>query len=105
MELAVPIDYVLLQSDVKVDLLDVERNSAVISLTEPEPGVDNNKDTKNYCFSVGQCPVGGLPLPSGHHPDGNAHPLHRGPIRHVATVHCATAGATYLQGWQKWQKW
>jgi hypothetical protein len=38
-ELAIPIDYVLLQSDVKVDLLDVERNSAVISVTEPEPEV------------------------------------------------------------------
>lgn len=37
-----PIDYVLLQSDVKVDLLDVERNSAVISMTEPEPGVGSD---------------------------------------------------------------
>jgi len=39
-ELAIPIDYVLLQSDVKVDLLDVERNSAVISVTEPENEVN-----------------------------------------------------------------
>lgn len=99
-ELAVPIDYVLLQSDVKVDLLDVERNSAVISLTEPEPGVGNNQKGKNGCFPVRQCIVGRLPLPSGHHPNGNAHPLHRGPIRHAATVHCATAGSTHLQGWQ-----
>ncbi|KAL3081289.1 hypothetical protein niasHT_039766 [Heterodera trifolii] len=40
-ELSVPIDYVLMQSDVKVDLLDVERNSAVTSKTEPELGSGN----------------------------------------------------------------
>ncbi|KAF7632394.1 hypothetical protein Mgra_00008176 [Meloidogyne graminicola] len=40
-KLTIPIDYVLLQSDVKVDLLDVERNSAVISITEPENGSGN----------------------------------------------------------------
>uniref|UniRef100_A0A183CD97 CPSF_A domain-containing protein n=1 Tax=Globodera pallida TaxID=36090 RepID=A0A183CD97_GLOPA len=40
-ELTVPIDYVLMQSDVSVDLLDVERNSAVTSKTEPEPGSGN----------------------------------------------------------------
>ncbi|KAI1731833.1 bardet-Biedl syndrome 7 protein like protein [Ditylenchus destructor] len=40
-ELAIPIDYVLLQSDVRVDLMDVERNSAVVSVTQSEPGSGN----------------------------------------------------------------
>lgn len=38
-ELQIPVDYVLLQSDVPVDLLDVEKNSAVVSLTPCPPGV------------------------------------------------------------------
>ncbi|CAD5220021.1 unnamed protein product [Bursaphelenchus xylophilus] len=36
-ELAVPIEYVFLQSDVNVELMDVEKNSAVISVTPPDP--------------------------------------------------------------------
>uniref|UniRef100_A0A915M9M8 Bardet-Biedl syndrome 7 protein n=2 Tax=Meloidogyne javanica TaxID=6303 RepID=A0A915M9M8_MELJA len=48
-ELAIPIDYVLLQSDVKVDLLDVERNSAVISVTEPE------NESGNALLAVYRC--------------------------------------------------
>uniref|UniRef100_A0A9J2PPS3 Ciliary BBSome complex subunit 2 middle region domain-containing protein n=1 Tax=Ascaris lumbricoides TaxID=6252 RepID=A0A9J2PPS3_ASCLU len=35
-ELIVPIDYILLQSDVGVELLDVEKNSAVVSMTTPD---------------------------------------------------------------------
>uniref|UniRef100_A0A914XPM1 Bardet-Biedl syndrome 7 n=2 Tax=Plectus sambesii TaxID=2011161 RepID=A0A914XPM1_9BILA len=40
-ELIVPIDYILLQCDVPVDLLDVDKNSAVVSLTQCEPNSGN----------------------------------------------------------------
>lgn len=39
LEVPTPIDNVLLQSDVPVDLLDVEKNSAVVSYSEAEPQV------------------------------------------------------------------
>jgi Bardet-Biedl syndrome 7 protein len=35
-----PIDTILIQSDVPIDLLDVERNSAVVSYSECEPDVN-----------------------------------------------------------------
>jgi Bardet-Biedl syndrome 7 protein len=47
LELVVPIEYVLLQSDVNVELIDVERNSAVISLTPPE--------SENQLLAVYRC--------------------------------------------------
>lgn len=37
LEVPTAIDNVLLQSDVPIDLLDVEKNSAVVSYSEPEP--------------------------------------------------------------------
>lgn len=39
LEVQTPIDNVLIQSDVPVDLLDVERNSAVVSYSACEPAV------------------------------------------------------------------
>jgi Bardet-Biedl syndrome 7 protein len=39
LEVQTAIDNVLIQSDVPVDLLDVERNSAVVSYSACEPGV------------------------------------------------------------------
>ncbi|CAD5213465.1 unnamed protein product [Bursaphelenchus okinawaensis] len=41
LELAVPIEYVFLHSDVDVELMDVEKNSAVISVTEKDPAKGN----------------------------------------------------------------
>ncbi|KAK3915090.1 Bardet-Biedl syndrome 7 protein [Frankliniella fusca] len=41
LEAATPIDNVLVQSDVPVDILDVERNSAVVSFSDCEPESDN----------------------------------------------------------------
>lgn len=38
-EVESPIDTILIQSDVPIDLLDVERNSAVVSYSECEPDV------------------------------------------------------------------
>ncbi|OZC06562.1 hypothetical protein X798_06443, partial [Onchocerca flexuosa] len=35
-ELMIPIDFVILQSDVVIELLDVEKNSAIISITSPD---------------------------------------------------------------------
>ncbi|KAI6189534.1 hypothetical protein M3Y97_00018900 [Aphelenchoides bicaudatus] len=40
-ELVIPIEYVFLQSDVNVELMDVEKNSAVISLTPPDSQSEN----------------------------------------------------------------
>ncbi|VDK17464.1 unnamed protein product, partial [Anisakis simplex] len=40
-ELIIPIDYILLQSDVGVELIDVSKNSAVVSTTIPEEGSGN----------------------------------------------------------------
>ncbi len=37
LEVESPIDTILIQSDVPIDLLDVERNSAVVSYSECEP--------------------------------------------------------------------
>lgn len=42
LEAQTPIDNVFLQSNVPVDLLDVEKNSAVVSYSEAEPKVCNN---------------------------------------------------------------
>lgn len=39
LEVPTAIDNVLLQSDVPIDLLDVEKNSAVVSYSEAEPQV------------------------------------------------------------------
>lgn len=39
LEVESPIDTILIQSDVPIDLLDVERNSAVVSYSECEPEV------------------------------------------------------------------
>ncbi|KAI6233568.1 hypothetical protein M3Y99_00892200 [Aphelenchoides fujianensis] len=41
-ELTIAIEYIFLQSDVNVELLDVEKNSAVISITPPDPQNENN---------------------------------------------------------------
>lgn len=38
-EVPAPIDNILLQSEVPVDLLDVEKNSAVVSFSEADPKV------------------------------------------------------------------
>lgn len=40
LEVPTSIDNVLLQSDVQVDLLDVEKNSAVVSYSECDPQVE-----------------------------------------------------------------
>lgn len=45
LEVPTPIDNVLLQSDVPVDLLDVEKNSAVVSYSEAEPQVSDMQFT------------------------------------------------------------
>ena len=47
LEVQTSIDNVLLQSDVPVDLLDVEKNSAVVSYSACEPEV--NLHAKNLC--------------------------------------------------------
>lgn len=53
LEAPTPIDNVFLQSDVPVDLLDVEKNSAVVSYSQAEPEVTmlfySNRVIK-YCF-------------------------------------------------------
>jgi len=45
LEVQTAIDNVLIQSDVPIDLLDVERNSAVISYSACEPGVSRMINT------------------------------------------------------------
>lgn len=44
LEVESPIDTILIQSDVPIDLLDVERNSAVVSYSECDPDV-------SFCLS------------------------------------------------------
>ena len=46
MECQAPIDNVLLTSDVPIDLLDVEKNSAVVSYSTCDPEVNKLMDTK-----------------------------------------------------------
>ena len=46
MECQAPIDNVLLTSDVPIDLLDVEKNSAVVSYSTCDPEVNKFMDTK-----------------------------------------------------------
>lgn len=41
----VPIDYILLHSDVPIDLLDVEKNSAVVSFTKDDQVLSISKLT------------------------------------------------------------
>ena len=48
LELETPIDNVLLQSDCPVDLLDVEKNSAVVSYSSCDPEVIFLKRYRNY---------------------------------------------------------
>nr|XP_022903425.1 Bardet-Biedl syndrome 7 protein homolog isoform X1 [Onthophagus taurus] len=50
LEVSMPIDNILLQSDVPLDLLDVEKNSAVVSYC-------NNKDDRNYLLATYRCQV------------------------------------------------
>ena len=45
LEVQTAIDNILLQSDVPVDLLDVEKNSAVVSYSACEPEVLGDKNT------------------------------------------------------------
>jgi len=45
LEVQTAIDNVLIQSDVPIDLLDVERNSAVVSYSACEPGVSRMINT------------------------------------------------------------
>lgn len=67
LEAQTPIDNVFLQSDVPVDLLDVEKNSAVVSYSESEPKVYNYN---GYCVNNQSNIVerkfsfGNLPLPN-----------------------------------------
>ncbi|CAG9536210.1 unnamed protein product [Cercopithifilaria johnstoni] len=46
-ELIIPIDFILLQSDVAMELLDVERNAAIISITPPD-GTSKNELLATY---------------------------------------------------------
>ncbi|KAI6213926.1 hypothetical protein M3Y94_00209100 [Aphelenchoides besseyi] len=48
-ELTISIEYIFLQSDVNVELMDVERNSAVISVTPPDP------ENENQLLAVYRC--------------------------------------------------
>ncbi|CAG0885755.1 unnamed protein product [Cyprideis torosa] len=49
LEVQAPIDIVLLQSDIPIDILDVERNSAVVSFSKCLP------DTGNYLLATYRC--------------------------------------------------
>lgn len=42
-ELPAPIEFVLLQSDVPVELLDIDKNSAVVSLSKSDPMVGSSR--------------------------------------------------------------
>ncbi|KAF2879488.1 hypothetical protein ILUMI_26683 [Ignelater luminosus] len=51
LEVPTAIDNVLLQSDVPINLLDVEKNSAVVSFSEPDP------QNKNYLLATYRCQI------------------------------------------------
>lgn len=51
-ELIVPIDYILLQCDVPIDLLDVEKNSAVVSITPCNPNVTLMLIQNSVCIEI-----------------------------------------------------
>ena len=84
LECQAPIDNVLLTSDVPIDLLDVEKNSAVVSYSTCDPEVNNFIDTKvingryrctpkkhfdaYFHFSERKRPFGNLPMPSKYDP-------------------------------------
>ncbi|KAK6102274.1 hypothetical protein QQG55_7810 [Brugia pahangi] len=48
-ELTIPIDFVLLQSDITIELLDVEKNAAVVSITPPD------ETSKNLLLATYRC--------------------------------------------------
>jgi len=48
LEVESPIDTILIQSDVPVDLLDVEKNSAVVSFSQCDPEVQKMKDAEVF---------------------------------------------------------
>lgn len=50
LEVPTAIDNVLLQSDVPINLLDVEKNSAVVSFSEPDPQVRYNVKTATIFY-------------------------------------------------------
>ena len=85
LECQAPIDNVLLTSDVPIDLLDVEKNSAVVSYSTCDPEVNTHMDTKlindrlslyskfkicnaNFHFSERKRPFSNLPMPSKYDP-------------------------------------
>lgn len=52
LEVQTSIDNVLIQSDVPVDLLDVEKNSAVVSFSDCDPGVSSCRETYFQFFKI-----------------------------------------------------
>ena len=80
LECQTAIDNVLLQSDVPVDLLDVEKNSAVVSYSSCSP------EEGNFLLATYRCQVcfkkqnKNLSVPGKHNQTGDQDPHHRGSI-------------------------
>jgi hypothetical protein len=101
LELLVAIDYVLIQSTVAIDLLDVAKNSAVVSFTKCEPNVSVTciaHNNINRAPAVGQQRARDIPVSGKHNASGHQTPLDRGPIRHAQRVRVAEDTPENLSG-------
>ena len=103
------IDHVLLQSDVPVDLLDVEKNSAVVSYSACDPEVflgdsiapiiiEEVLQFGGRIVSEWKCPVGDVPMPGEHDAAGDQNQDDRGAVRNAAGVRHAAFAAQMLSG-------
>nr|XP_002127808.1 Bardet-Biedl syndrome 7 protein homolog [Ciona intestinalis] len=54
-EVQTAIDHIVLQSDVPIDLLDVESTSAVVSYTTNPPSTDGSSNTDNFLLATYRC--------------------------------------------------
>jgi hypothetical protein len=99
LELLVAIDYVLIQSTVAIDLLDVAKNSAVVSFTKCEPSV-SAACMNAQCIppAVRQQRARDIPVSGKHNASGHQTPLDRGPIRHAQRVRVAEDTPENLSG-------
>lgn len=100
-EVPAPIDNILLQSEVPIDLLDVEKNSAVVSFSEADPKVRfgqhfHNSPNTFRNPSERQFPSGHIPVPNQHQQTRSQNTHNRRTIRNFASLHYATIAAQML---------
>ncbi|XP_063232547.1 Bardet-Biedl syndrome 7 protein homolog isoform X2 [Bacillus rossius redtenbacheri] len=99
LEAETAIDNVLVQSEVPLHLLDVDKNSAVVSYSECDPAVSQalNPDySTESCWQKRELRAGDVPLPGQHDAPGAEGAHGGGPARHAARLRHAPGAAQVL---------